>query len=328
MLEPLVALMNNTALQRAYALAHTDNKGNAPDMSAFNACLDDIMRVWYPAHMELLLHHLGKTEQRARAHFIGYATEICSMVQGCKRSTESLAKNLLMLAARLEAAQRENGGSAIAAPLRNVAEFINKNGKAHSACVLLALLRQELETALRQSRPFMSRESTHGDLPGWDELTFCGGKRLVICGMHDDCVPQRPQSDIFLPDAMRCAIGISSSESRTARDSFILTALLHSRTEGVEFIVSRTRSAGAPPAPSCLLLRCGVDTQELARRAAYLFKEDNTVPEKKAYRHWNLLRATAPDGDAPGHITDFILPDGTHAVNLYADKKSFPHLFA
>lgn len=326
LLAPVAALMRNTVLQRCFAVSRAAEAG-MPDLGAFNACLDAIMRTRYPAHMELLLYHLRNAAQEIPACYLDYAAEICRLVQDCEESAASMGAALGRLAALLDGALRADGGSLLAEPLRTVAAFMVEKGERYSRDVLFALLKQELDTAARQTAPLLPRDDAHGDLLGWKELTFSSGSRLIVCGMHDDCVPERPRADIFLPDALRCAIGISSSESRTARDSFLLTALLHSRPGNVDFIVARTRTDGAPPAPSSLLLRCGGDKEELAERAAFLFREDDTVTEKKDYRHWNLLHADTPEGDAPGNIRDFILPDGTRAVNPFAEKREFSPSF-
>lgn len=323
LLEPLTELLKNTALQRGYAATRQDT----PDMGAFNSCLDDIMRCRYPAHPELLLASLRRKDSRGNpipAAFHDYAREQCRLVQACSGPADSLAGALETLARWLEAAAGQDG-SLLAPTLRETAGFIRGKGAAYGGEIMHALLRQELAGATRQVLPLMTREDTHGDLMGWKELSYCGNGHIIICGMHDDCVPERPRPDIFLPDALRCSVGATSSESRTARDSFLLTALLRSHPGQVDFIVARTRTDGAPPAPSSLLLRCGPNKEELARRAAYLFREDDTVREKKAYRHWNLLHAHAHSG--LGNIRDFTLPDGTPAVNPFAAKDTFSPSF-
>ena len=326
MLAPLVQLLRNAAMQQAYAAGQNGPKA---DLSAFNKCLDDVMAEHYPAHPDYLLKQLAAAcgEGGAQhAHHL-YAQDACRLLQQCWQGAPQAAEALLELADRLRLSRAPFGGSLLADALSRVAAYFTGRGRKCTPQVRLCLLRRELEDAVAKQRPLLPKERTNGDLAGWRELPFCRGEHLIVCGMHNDCVPERPRTDVFLPDELRCSVGLLSSESRTARDSYLLTALLHSRPGNVHFILARTRADGTPPAPSTLLLRCGDDKGELAARAAYLFHESKDVFEKPPYRHWSLLRSAAPPEGEMGNVSQIIRRDNVPVVNRYAARETFSPSF-
>lgn len=322
LLEPLQALLGNAVLQRCFVHELTA-AGETADLCGFDAALDDIFRTAYPSHMRDLVRCFTPRDTNApEPTALRYVRFVCRLVQNCSGTPADTAAALGELSRMLAAAQREAGGSLLADPLRRLAGFLARRGESYARPVLHLLLRRTLEDAAKQKLPFLHREETHGDIVGWNELTYCRGSHLILCGMHDDCVPARPHTDIFLPDALRCSVGITSSESRTARDSFLLTALLHSHPNRVYFIVARSRADGAQPAPSSLLLRCGQNRAELATRAAYLFREPEEIARRKEYRHWNLLHAPETSAAEPGHLSDLRRADGTAFTNPFIGEKA------
>lgn len=316
LLEPLRSLLGNEVLQRCFthALAAA---GEPANLNGFDAALDEVFRTAYPSHMQDLARCFSPRE--AETPELRYVRFVCRLVQAGSGAPEEMATVLRDLSRLLSAALRDSGSSLLAEPLRKLAGFLSVRSGVYARPVLHLLLRCTLEDASKQKIPFLRREETHGDIVGWNELTYCRGSHLILCGMHDDCVPARPLTDIFLPDALRCSVGITSSESRTARDAFLLTALLHSRPNRVRFIVARSRTDGAPPAPSSLLLRCGQNHAELAARAAYLFREPEEVARRKDYRHWNLLRAPEMGEAQMGYLADLHRADGSAFVNPFAE---------
>lgn len=326
LLEPVRALLSNAALQRCFVSA-AESEGQPAALQGFEATLDEVFCTLYPSHMQDLVRCFGGqgTEEPSMLRYVRF---VCRLVQDCSGSPEEMAAALRTLSGMLAAAQRSAGGSLLADPLRQLAGFVLRRGGAFPRAVLQLLLRETLADFGQQKIPFLHREETHGDLPGWNELSYCRGTHIILCGMHDDCVPARPLTDIFLPDALRCSVGITSSESRTARDAFLLTALLHSHPGRVRFIVARSRADGAPPAPSSLLLRCGQNRAELAARAAYLFRELEEVARRKEYRHWNLLRALEVASDGAGNLADLRLSDGSAPENPFAPGHHAEHAFS
>ncbi len=322
LLEPLRALLGNEVLQRSFELSCSAEEQTA-DLCGFDTALDEVFRTAYPSHIQDLVRCFaaprGTEGDKAGSTALLYVRFVCRLVQECSGSPEEMSGALRALSRLLEAAQRTAGGSLLAEPLRKLAVFVQSRGSAYARPVLQLLLHRTLTEAAKQKLPFLRREETHGDVVGWNELTYSRASHLILCGMHDDCVPARPLTDIFLPDALRCMVGITSSESRTARDAFLLTALLHSRPNRVRFIVARSRTDGAPPAPSSLLLRCGQNRAELAARVAYLFREPEEVAHRKEYRHWNLLRAPEMSEAQMGYLADLRRADGSAIENPFAE---------
>ena len=110
------------------------------------------------------------------------------------------------------------------------------------------------------------------DVQGWLELFFEEGPHLVMCGMNEGLIPARESSDAWLPEATRRRLGLSSSESRAARDAFLLTSLIRSRESSgrVDLILGKVSAGGDVMIPSRLLL--AAKGEELARRVKLLFR--------------------------------------------------------
>ena len=119
------------------------------------------------------------------------------------------------------------------------------------------------------------REATALDASGWMELPYCSGTRLVLCGLHEHCVPEPPSVDAFLPESLcRRYSQLPGMQQRVARDNFMLTALLSAYRGSLRIIVARNTDDGTPVVPSQLLLRCPADPPEaLIRRVELLFSE-------------------------------------------------------
>lgn len=111
------------------------------------------------------------------------------------------------------------------------------------------------------------------DVLGWVELLFESGSHLVICGMNEGMVPDRESTDAWLPEGTRRVLGLSSGETRAARDAFLLTALLNARTDSgrVDLLLAKSSGGGDALKPSRLLL--AAKGEELARRVTGLFRE-------------------------------------------------------
>jgi ATP-dependent helicase/nuclease subunit B len=84
---------------------------------------------------------------------------------------------------------------------------------------------------------------------------------------------------VFLPDSARRVLGLPDNESRLARDSYLLAAMLASRPEpgAVQIILGKTTAQGDALKPSRLLFRCA-DDQALAARAVRLFARPASAP--------------------------------------------------
>ncbi len=140
-----------------------------------------------------------------------------------------------------------------------------------------------------------NRRKAHAvlDSLGWMEVHFRPEKHLILTGLNEGTVPEGGVSDQFMPEELREALGIDSFNRKKARDSFLLTALLHSRErEGsLTIILSRTSSKNDPLTPSSLLMRC--PDAELPHRVEQLFREISDPPAPLPYQRgsWYLQPA-------------------------------------
>jgi ATP-dependent helicase/nuclease subunit B len=126
------------------------------------------------------------------------------------------------------------------------------------------------------------------DLLGWLELLWEDAPHLVIAGFNDGRVPDAVAGDAFLPEGLRARLGLKTNAARFARDAYLLTALLASRTDGrVDLLYGRTSRAGDPLRPSRLLLAC--PETELPQRVEWLFQPLRPVrPGLPWSRAWRL----------------------------------------
>ncbi len=218
-------------------------------------------------------------------------------------------------------------------PLKSLADVCCKSirslqnkelvGRISNPVMLLEVLRykvQELDGG--QSR----HESFVGNVMGWRELTFAGGKRVIMCAMHDGCIPEPVADDEFLPESLCRELNIRHNPFRIARDSYLLTALLNSHPRGeVHFVTARQNPDGSSAAPSGLLLRCGA---KLPYRARAFFAESAGVAAFPPVPIYSLRASRSPelpDGKlqpgmmenieqiAPGKANPFLNPAKTYS---------------
>ena len=118
-----------------------------------------------------------------------------------------------------------------------------------------------------------SLESTEKDAvrtEGWLELVWSLGDEIALAGLHEGSVPDSVVGHAFLPDGLRKALGLTSNETRLARDSWLLHELVGSHSpRSVRAYVSRTDAKGDICRPSRLLFLCSGEA--LASRVECLF---------------------------------------------------------
>ncbi len=107
---------------------------------------------------------------------------------------------------------------------------------------------------------------------GWLELPWSPARELVITGFNEGSVPDAVTGHAFLPDRLRQALGLTSNERRTARDTSLLHALLASRPpNAVRLFLERVSGNNDVRKPSRLLFLC--DEATLTARAKKLFRD-------------------------------------------------------
>lgn len=127
-------------------------------------------------------------------------------------------------------------------------------------------------------RSTAGREQAVIDLSGWLELSHGGGRRMILAGMHEGCVPDGNLDDAFLPDGVRKKLKLRDADSRHARDAYLFHAFAASRE--LDVIVAKVDAAGEPRRPSRLLLAAG--GVELAERVKALSGSPSAAPERLA----------------------------------------------
>ena len=189
----------------------------------------------------------------------------------------------------------------------------------------LEYLHAQVAQIAKGALPETRREETELDVPGWKELPYYRGRRLIINAMHDGCVPEPVPGEELLPESLSAELGLPHSLHREARDAYLLTALLHSRPAGeVHFVLARQSADGTPLSASTLLLRCGTDKaglKELAERANYLFADSERVklpPEPEICPLRSVNATASSEKIAPGAMesVELILREGER--NPYA----------
>lgn len=283
-LNAFVALLNNRALQHVLDASPTVQAGLQRHVEKLRDAL-------LPASVERLCHFLNpETLLPAKDYreleylaaercteFYEFTLTAATFAEACC-APASLPGQLRILQAKLLATYAEE-------PLRTAVYSLDKiiqsllsksfSTRIQAPAFLLELLRYKARNEASALKPAESSPLQAGDVLGWRELTFAPGHRVIISAMHDGCIPEPVPEDEFLPESLCLELGIKHEAFRSARDTFLLTALLHSRKPGdVHFLLSRQNPDGTPVAPSPLLLRCGNNLPERARK---LFAEPSVV---------------------------------------------------
>lgn len=156
---------------------------------------------------------------------------------------------------------------------------------------------------VRDTRLYTAHADEAHAVNGWLELPWQEAPDLVIAGMNEGMVPDSVLGDAWLPDSVRGALSLKTNDTRLARDSYLLTAMIESRRAAgsVRLLCGRLSSAGDPLKPSRLLLRC--PAADLPSRALHLFPREledghSGAPAAPWSRAWRLavppMRENAP----------------------------------
>ncbi len=125
---------------------------------------------------------------------------------------------------------------------------------------------------------------------GWLELVWSLGDKIALAGLHEGSVPDSVVGHAFLPNELRAALGLTSNETRLARDSWLLQELVASHAaHAVRAYVARTNAKGDICRPSRLLFLCS--DSALASRVKGLFGdagETTPTPPRTVSKAWRL----------------------------------------
>lgn len=109
---------------------------------------------------------------------------------------------------------------------------------------------------------------------GWLELALDPAPVCVVVGLAEAHVPGSVSHDPFLTDSRRARLGLATSDTRLARDAYLLAAINASRD--AVFITTRLGADGDPQTPSRLLFRITGDA--LARRVRRFTRPEIDTP--------------------------------------------------
>lgn len=244
----------------------------------FNTWLDCELREQLPASVKKLQADARAyaAGHRGFSFLVSYLKFTFEMVSRLK-SPDSVPEALRQLAAAVVAGYKggalSSGIETFAGMMQQVAALLEQVPELGDASVGLNMLQSCAQVNLNLATS--ARENTALDASGWMELPYCSGDKLVLCGLHEHCVPEPPSVDAFLPESLcRRYPQLSSMAQRVARDSFMLHALLSAYRGNLRIIVARQSDDGTPVVPSQLLLRCPAAPPELLiRRVDALFRE-------------------------------------------------------
>jgi ATP-dependent helicase/nuclease subunit B len=112
------------------------------------------------------------------------------------------------------------------------------------------------------------------EILGWLELPLDDSRALVVTSLNEGFVPTATGADSFLPDRLRCELGLLHNERRYARDAYATSVLCQSR-ENLHVIFARRDTKKDPLQPSRLIFACSDDA--LVSRAQKFFGERKTA---------------------------------------------------
>ena len=303
----------------------------APAPASFNRYLTDLCMVHLPGSVGHLRHLMQRelqenenteAEKQLLRRYLSYTEATIQLVEDCL-DTERMPERLCELAAALQqhlnAPEWKRAARMLTECLREAAALVTSPVTSSQPLFALALLTHFVEKQAAVALEGAMESDQSITLRGWRELCFARESRIILAGMHDGYVPERMPADAYLPNAYRSFLSMTNDTSRCARDSFLLTALLHSRPAGsVHFVLSSSSVDGTPIAPSSLLLRCNT-AAETAERVNWLFSDPQTVGANEDY---DLLPFITPDSgisdESTMESTGLIAPG---IANPYADPQ-------
>ncbi len=96
-------------------------------------------------------------------------------------------------------------------------------------------------------------------ISGWLDTPWSPHRNIIVTGLNEGIVPTTSNTDLFIDDQTRHALGLLTNQRRLARDAYALTLLQNSRDLTV--ICKKNNSQGDPLPISRLLLHGAVEQQ-------------------------------------------------------------------
>lgn len=159
------------------------------------------------------------------------------------------------------------------------------------------------------------------EMLGWLELSLDDAPVLILTGVHDGVVPESVNADAFLPNQLRCQLGMMDNRRRYARDMYSMQVILHARKH-LRIIVGKSDHQGDPLVPSRLLLACGLS--DLPSRVLQMVSEESIDVLPPTVGRWRPVagasRLTVPE-PIPGKFPP------TVSVTAMRDYLACPYRF-
>lgn len=323
-MEDLLALLRNRTLQCSLG------SGRVP--ATYNRYLTELYNEYLPGSIQrvltLMRRQLSEAESsllpneiliRRLRDYISYTENVLLLLEDCNSSMllpARLRELASALSRNLSSPEMKRAARLLSNLLRDTASLVARSAIDCPPQTALMIMAHMAEKNAPGTLEGAGNRNKAINLKGWRELCYTHEPVLIIAGMHDGHVPERLPADAYLPNAYRTFMNMTNDTTRCARDSFLLTALLHSRPAGsIHFVLSSCTTDGAPIAPSSLLLRCRT-TQETAQRVNWLFSEQQVTPSENAYDLLPFI--TAPAGIAEKNESISLIAPGIN--NPYASK--------
>ena len=258
-----------------------------------------------------------------QAYFLEYAKAVAAFADSCS-DLATLPAMLRQISAGLHRLHLDTPMQKPVEKLCRIMESVASDTMvcaAGNAVTLWEVLRNKLKEMARGIQAPEARKQCVSDVIGWREAPYARGRRVILGALHDGCVPEPVEESEFLPPSLCSELRINYEDFRIARDSFLMTALLHSRPQGqVHIVIARQNPDGSAAAPSSLLLRCGNDLPERART---FFAESTGVGPLPKVLHCPLRQAApGPETKAGGKIVPGMMED----IRQIAPEADKPYL--
>lgn len=275
-MEDFLTLLRNRTLQSSLS--------PALGLSDLNRHLTELCFEHLPATPHHLLHLMHRQLQEAEEEqvqrrlqrYIDYTEGLVQLIHDCMDASSlpgSLRELADSLQRHLSAPEWNRAARLLTDSIRDAAALVAHPSISCPPQAALMLLAHQIEKQSLGALEGAGERDKAINLRGWRELCYSRAPKVILAGMHDGCVPERMPADAYLPNAYRSFLNMTSDTTRCARDSFLLTALLHSRPAGaVHFVLASCSVDGTPIAPSSLLLRCNT-AAETAERVSWLFSD-------------------------------------------------------
>lgn len=185
-------------------------------------------------------------------------------------------------------------GSATARELEAMAEVTGQITDSKILSSLPAELREAVVRAdIARKRIFPRAVADAIEVQGWLEAPWSAAASIVVAGCREGALPSGTHEDSFLPDGARAALGLVTQDARFARDAYLLSCLLASRSPArIRLGFSRLRNQGEPNRPSRLLFGC--PDSELPQRSQLLFQPSPRARRKEGKNSGFKLQIPRP----------------------------------